>query len=168
MGFKAGAITFIGDCLKSILAIVLVRIIYANTMPDSLVLLGLYAGTGAVLGHNFPIQLKFKGGKGVATSAGIMFVLAPISILISILFFFLGLFLSKKTVSIGSTCAAISFPIVLTLVYKFAPTLSKYFFGIEYIYMLVVALLIMIFIIIKHIPNYKRMLKGEEKNFDRK
>jgi glycerol-3-phosphate acyltransferase PlsY len=57
---------------------------------------------------------------------------------------------------------------VLTLINRFAPNLFQYFFGIDYIYLLIVSILVVIFIIFKHIPNYKRMIKGEEKSFSKK
>ena len=64
MGFKAGAITFIGDAFKCIFAVLTVKLIFGDSQADILPLLSMYAGTGAVLGHNYPFYLKFKGGKG--------------------------------------------------------------------------------------------------------
>lgn len=73
MGWKAGAMTFAGDCLKCVLAAALVTLIFRNKSPEILPLLRLYAGVGATLGHNFPFYMKFKGGKGIASSVGIVF-----------------------------------------------------------------------------------------------
>ena len=65
MGIKAGMITLLGDCFKCVIAVLVVRGIYGQSHADILPLLSLYTGFGAVLGHNFPFYLKFKGGKGI-------------------------------------------------------------------------------------------------------
>ena len=71
-GKKAGALTLLGDCLKCVLAIVIVRMIYGNSMSGILPLLTLYAALGCILGHNFPISMEFRGGKGIAASVGMI------------------------------------------------------------------------------------------------
>lgn len=72
LGFKAGLITFLGDCLKTVLAAAIVYFIFHKTYDDMIVLLCFYAGMGCVLGHNFPFYLGFKGGKGIAATAGLI------------------------------------------------------------------------------------------------
>lgn len=73
LGWKAGVIVFFGDCLKAAAAMAIIWVLYKDTYPQAVKLLELYAGVGAVLGHNFPFYAKFKGGKGIACSVGIVF-----------------------------------------------------------------------------------------------
>ena len=73
LGWKAGVIVFFGDCLKAVAAMAIIWYLFRNQYPDAVKLLELYAGFGAVLGHNFPFYMKFKGGKGIASSVGIVF-----------------------------------------------------------------------------------------------
>ena len=61
-----------GDCLKAILASLLVSLIFGRAFPEQIMLLKLYAGAGCVLGHNFPFYMNFKGGKGIAASVGML------------------------------------------------------------------------------------------------
>lgn len=163
-GKKAGALAYTCDIGKGIIAVYISSLLVPYDKSYILVI----SAIAAILGHIYPIFLGFKGGKGVATSAGVMFMLAPISLLITMVFFFIGLFASKKTVAIGSTAGAIAFPIVLSVLRFFAPSIYAIFFNIDYKILLPIAIALAVFIIIKHIPNYKRILKGEENSFSKK
>lgn len=101
LGKKAGATVLLCDIIKTGLAMSLVRLLFADSYSDILPLLALYAGAGAILGHNFPFYLKFKGGKGIACTAGLIIFFHPYMILPEIVTFFTTFFLTHY-VSLGS------------------------------------------------------------------
>ena len=102
LGAKAGVITLLGDMLKTIIAIFIVWLIFHNTYPEIMPLLKVYAAAGAILGHDFPFYLKFKGGKGIAATAGLAVGLCnPVIIICEALIFF-SIFFATHYVSLGS------------------------------------------------------------------
>ena len=101
LGKKAGAIVLFGDIMKTGLAMVLVRILFKEKYADILPLLSLYAGAGAILGHDFPFYLHFKGGKGIACTAGLIIFFHPYMILPEVITFF-GTFFATHYVSLDS------------------------------------------------------------------
>lgn len=108
LGKKAGAIAFFGDLMKAILPVLLVKFLFQNSFDGDIKVLELYAGFGAVLGHNFPFYMKFKGGKGIASTGGVAIAVCPLTVPLC-----LGTFMVcvKKTryVSLGSILMAILF-----------------------------------------------------------
>lgn len=101
LGKKAGAIVLICDILKTGIAIIIVRLLFREQHGDILYLLAIYAAAGAILGHNFPFYLGFKGGKGIACTAGLVFFFHPYLLLPQFLVFF-GLFFAFHYVSLCS------------------------------------------------------------------
>lgn len=108
LGWKAGAVTFLGDLLKAIFAVLLVKLIFRNSYPEAVKVLELYAGFGAVLGHNFPCYLQFKGGKGIACTSGMILAVLPISAPVSLVLFILAVAVTRY-VSLGSILVVCSY-----------------------------------------------------------
>lgn len=101
LGTKAGLLVLAGDILKCILAILLCGALFDASHPQEVYLLKLYAAAGAILGHNFPFYLHFKGGKGIAATAGLILSFHPYFIPVGVILFF-GAFLTTHYVSLGS------------------------------------------------------------------
>lgn len=101
LGTKAGLIVLAGDILKCILAITLCNVLFRSSHPEEIYLLKLYAAMGAILGHNFPFYLSFKGGKGIAATAGLILSFHPWFIVVGVILFF-GAFFLTHYVSLGS------------------------------------------------------------------
>ncbi|MDD3403441.1 MAG: glycerol-3-phosphate 1-O-acyltransferase PlsY [Hespellia sp.] len=110
MGVKAGLLTLFGDCMKCVLAVLICRAVFVGSHADELPLLGLYAGVGATLGHNYPFWLKFKGGKGIAVLAAVYITTNPWMTLTGIIVF-LGIVAVTRYVSAGSLAVSLLFVI---------------------------------------------------------
>ena len=101
LGTKAGILTFFGDGFKCAFAVWTVQLLFRKSCGDILPLLSLYAGAGAVLGHNYPFYLGFRGGKGIAATGGLLLALNPVMTLLGIVTF-AAAFLLTHYVSLGS------------------------------------------------------------------
>ena len=102
LGKKDGFITFFGDALKAVFAMMLTYFLFRNGVcKDHMFIIALYTGIGAILGHNYPFYLKFKGGKGIAATAGLILAFHPYFIPVGFVLFF-GVFLTTHYVSLGS------------------------------------------------------------------
>lgn len=114
MGTAAGIIVLIGDMLKCIVAICLVTWLFGGKYPEMLYLLKIYTALGCVLGHDFPFYLHFKGGKGIACTAGYLCAFHW-SFIPMFLIAFLVPFLITHYVSLGSLCIYAGFLIMLVV-----------------------------------------------------
>ena len=108
MGKKAGAVVLVGDVLKSILACMAARLLFQSSVPEMFPLLELYAGSGVILGHNFPFYMNFKGGKGIAATGGLVIALGDWRLLVIALGVFLITVIVTRYVSLGSVLGLIT------------------------------------------------------------
>ena len=107
MGWKLGLLTMACDILKCVIAVVIMRAVYASS--DIVLLLGFWTAAGVVLGHDFPAYLGFKGGKGIAATAGMIIAFWDLRLIaIGVAFFFIPV-LVTRFVSLGSLCLSTSF-----------------------------------------------------------
>lgn len=158
LGFKAGLITFLGDSLKAVLAALIVKMIFKESHADMIPLLVLYAGLGTVLGHNFPFYLGFKGGKGIAATAGMICSFNGIMTVIGFFTFIIIVALTRY-VSLGSLCLIAGFMLELVIMG------SKGTFNLTqpYLYELyAVGAVLTLLAFYRHRANIARLLKGEE------
>lgn len=159
MGWKAGLVTLLGDAFKCVFAVLLVRLIYRETHGDMLPLLAMYAGMGAVLGHNYPFYMKFKGGKGIAATGGLILSTTNAWMVIICLAVFLGLVAGTRYVSVGSLAVVILY---LGEVIYLGQT-GAYGIAQSYLYeMYGIAAFLMLSAFFKHRANIKRLLAGTE------
>lgn len=107
MGPKAGAVVFFGDFLKSLLPCLAVRLVFQN-QPEMIYVLILYTGFGVILGHNYPFYLQFKGGKGIAATAGLIMA-TDLRMTLLCLTSFILIVLITRYVSLGSLVVATIF-----------------------------------------------------------
>ena len=159
LGTKAGMIVLFGDIMKCILAVVLTNLLFRDTYPDLIYLLKIYAAAGAILGHNFPFYLKFKGGKGIAATAGMILSFHPYLIPMGVILFF-GIFFTTHYVSLGSLTVYAGFLIELIVLGQMGV------FGMSQgalIEMYVVAGFLTVMAYYKHKDNIKRLLSGTER-----
>lgn len=165
LGKKAGIITFIVDYLKCVLAMFIVYFAFRN-FADYIGIIMIYAGIGTILGHNFPAFLKFKGGKGIACSAGLVSIMFPVVFFIS-LAVFLSVALISKYVSLGSILGSITYGVCVVifgqmgwLVFESIPWLtypSEYLLEVYIVMLFATALAIF-----QHRANIVRLINHNE------
>ncbi len=148
-GKKAAAFTLLVDLLKGVVAVLLVRLIWHNTTLDVL------AGAAAVLGHNFPVFFKFKGGKGVLTSIATFAVIQPLATAISVICGIIVIAFTKF-VSLGSLIGAVILPVATAFLCKENKPVMIFATGIA------------LLIILRHHANIERLLNGTENKLGEK
>ncbi|HCX73817.1 MAG TPA: acyl-phosphate glycerol 3-phosphate acyltransferase [Candidatus Cloacimonas sp.] len=149
LGTKIGLFTLLVDIGKGFLTIFLVR----KLLPEASNLFFIGIGLTTILGHIFSIFLKFKGGKGVATSAGVFLALTPLALALAFAVFVIVVAITHY-VSLGSILAAITL-----LVTELVINLKNSFSQLE---LLIFVFIVALFIITMHRSNITRLLAGNE------
>ncbi len=147
MGTSYGIIVLVADALKGVIAVLLG--VWVNTYFGYSSELPICSGILAIMGHNWPIYAKFKGGKGIATSLGVIIALSPQSLLVALPVWLLAFFISGY-VSVGSILAAIAYPV------------SVFIFYPNQLYLQIFALVAGGLAVYRHRVNIQRLLHGEE------
>jgi len=170
LGKTYGIFVFICDALKGVFAVRL-GILLNSHIPLSvenpsgfidahylsMAVAGIIGGVACILGHNFPVWLKFKGGKGVATSLGVVFGLVPLAAAIAFAIWAAILFTSGY-VSLASIIGAIAVPVIVAF------TASP----LERTPLLIFTCLAALLIVVRHAANIRRLLNGTENRFKKK
>ena len=168
LGKKNGFITFFGDAIKSVAAIAVTYFVFRGVCQDHMFTIALYTGLGVILGHNFPFYMNFKGGKGIAASAGLIFSLAFFDwkfLTLGFFTFFIALLITRY-VSFSSLCLMTGFFIEmivwgqLGMVHDLNPNDKAE------IYIIVAAMMILSYI--RHRENIRRLIDGTERKIGQK
>ncbi|MCR5595918.1 MAG: glycerol-3-phosphate 1-O-acyltransferase PlsY [Lachnospiraceae bacterium] len=114
LGTKAGFIVLFGDALKCIAAIILTYFLFGKANPEYMYLYRIYTAFGVVIGHDFPFYLQFKGGKGIAATAGVIITFGPLYFVVHLAVFAL-VFLTTHFVSLGSILVYITFFVMVVI-----------------------------------------------------
>lgn len=149
MGLKSGLITFIGDCVKSLLACLIGHWLLGHNGA-------MLAGLFVILGHNWPIFFQMKGGKGVASSCGVMLVCFPIPAIISYVVA-IAIIATTKFISLGSMCMLITYALLITL-----------FFNGGSLIAVIWAVILAAMCVARHHANVGRLLAGTESKIGQK
>lgn len=157
LGWKTGIPVLLFDLFKGWLAAMLPR--FLDAAPESsetLMVLQIACGLAAIIGHVFPVFAGFRGGKGVATTFGVLLALHPL-LTLTCAGIFLIVLLASGYVSLGSMIAVAMFPILLVTLFR-SPS----------IWLTVFSVIVAAAVIITHTKNIKRLIRGEEKRFIRR
>ncbi|MBR6349093.1 MAG: glycerol-3-phosphate 1-O-acyltransferase PlsY [Lachnospiraceae bacterium] len=164
LGIRAGVSTFIGDLFKVFISVALTFVVFVLLLKFDIAryAIMLYTGLGAVLGHNFPFYLHFKGGKGVAASAAVIICLWDWKLIVLGIVVFFGTLLITQYVSLGS---------MLLMIFELAAFIVFDLTGLNPIdpawrpdcYIIMAIMTIMV--LVQHRKNISRLLKGTENKF---
>ena len=161
LGKRYGYSVFVLDFLKGFGAVKISMSIATNTRPEwgSPEIFGILAAIASVIGHSFPLWLKFRGGKGVATAAGALFGLMPVAALIAVIIW-ISIFWFTRYVSLASVVTAVALPLVILIMTRLNQIRGNALFYSS--------LGIAVLVIWRHHSNLSRLMHGSEPRFTRK
>ena len=166
LGKKAGVIVLVGDVFKAAIACILARVIGTLCFPEIIYPMILWVGLGVVLGHNFPFYMNFKGGKGIASTAGVIFGLLDWRIMVICLIAFILCVVFTRYVSLGSlvvvTLFFLSFLVLAMNGYIMNPVTHTAYAGSDLIECYVIIFLFASLAFYRHKANIVRLAHGEE------
>jgi glycerol-3-phosphate acyltransferase PlsY len=148
LGKGAGALTLFLDAGKAVFALFLTSLVMGPASHGWLA----FSGGAAFLGHVFPVYLRFKGGKGVATALGIVAFLSPVTVVV-LLALFAAVVYFTRYVSLGSLCAAVGLPVMMAVLEGPRSYLN-------------LSLLFAFVVFFTHRENIHRLLAGQEPRFE--
>ncbi|OON96289.1 MAG: acyl-phosphate glycerol 3-phosphate acyltransferase [Epulopiscium sp. Nele67-Bin005] len=157
LGKKAGVTVFIGDLIKSIIAILVGQWVYVQFFapehgPSNWVVVGLYVAIGAILGHSYPVFFQFRGGKGIAVTIGCIYLIDVRIGLLSTLLFYICV-KSTRMVSLSSMLLTSSIPFLIGLFYWSSDFIVEAFF---------LGTIITLITVFRHKANIARIIAGTE------
>lgn len=161
LGPKAGIVTLLGDVFKVVMSVLIVWLIFHNHGDVDVKVLQYYAAVGTILGHNFPIFMKFHGGKGIACTAGLMVAVCPLCVPVCLTVFVATVFISKY-VSLASILVCISFFVQIVV---FGQQGMLGLTGADLMEVYILAAFVMVLGIVRHHANIERLLHGTENKF---
>ena len=151
MGWKYGLITFAGDSVKGVVACLFAWLVTGDHMAS------LAAGLAAIVGHNWPVYYRFRGGKGVAASCGVLLYCFPVPALICFAVT-IALIAVTRYISLGSMFLLVSYAVYVSLTYQ----------GDWKLYVIIWAALLALICIGRHHANIVRLIHGTENKLGKK
>ncbi|MDO4942498.1 MAG: glycerol-3-phosphate 1-O-acyltransferase PlsY [Lachnospiraceae bacterium] len=149
LGKKAAFLTFLGDALKGVFTVLIARFLISPHVDMNMVVVMLIGGLASILGHDYPFHMKFKGGKGVSTTGGVLFAIDPRMALICVSIVIIITYVTRY-VSLASITMMIAIPFILWGFYGMEPQIIG------------MGVIIGLLSIWRHRANVGRLLNGTE------